>query len=216
MLASQLVKRINELIKTHGDIEITVDTGKGYLEELVKYDIYVPTAQGFSVKKSVVVIKPGSKAGESLDSLPKSLKELSLRVVQGEDYMALFKQLNDYLMVYGIRESAYQEEPIKLGNQSNNVHMAGMAEYLSNQISKPLPKWCNGAEYFLAEAVFFDASFTRYHLINNTPFAFKRRLLFCGAVMNQVDKNEGIAAFLQGSSDMLDSSLITPLGADDL
>ncbi len=215
MLASQLIERINELIKIHGDIEIAVDAGKGYLEDLIKHDIYVPAPQGFSVKKSVMTIKPGSKEGERHDSVPKTLREISLRVVVGEDYRSLIKKFNEYLMVYGIRDSVYEEEPAKLGNQSDSVHMAGMAEYLSNQIGKPMPKWCNSPEYFLAEAVFYDASFSRYYLINNTPFAFKRRLLFCGSVMSRTDKNEGIDQSMQGGSDMLDSSLVTPLGADD-
>jgi hypothetical protein len=117
----------------------------------------------------------------------------------GAGYAPAMKEFTDWLCrnaaapdtphgCYGIDPSCYADEPLWLEDASERAHIAGMAEFLSSLACLPPPQWSEGPGYFLEVPAFAGGRRSRDHLLAETPAAFRRRLLFCGPVLQRFFK----------------------------
>ena len=73
------------------------------------------------------------------------------------------------------------EQPGTTGNLLTDVWIAGLAEHLAQCVDEAPPAWCLQQNYFLEEPVFFGGDNFRAIALVETPSAWRRRNLFCGA-----------------------------------
>lgn len=117
---------------------------------------------------------------------PKTMLELSQMVIAGQ------KPIND-----GIKEfidefianpylTLIEDEPELLNDAAENAYLAGIAEYMAFWIDEEKPAWTENSERFLKSVVFFGAENISPQMQQDTPFSFRRRLLFCGDTMSKI------------------------------
>lgn len=135
-----------------------------------------------------------------MTSLPSSLSAVGAMVAEGCEYAYAMKEFIDWLIrevqaaggpregFYPVPESAFADEPPALDNPVLRAHLAGMAEHLAMLSGKVAPQWTEVKDYFLAEPFFFGGRHARDSMLVDTPSAFRRRLLFCGRVLEKFHK----------------------------
>ncbi|MTH94991.1 hypothetical protein [Roseibium sp. RKSG952] len=126
---------------------------------------------------------------------PRSLAEIALNVRGDTPYNHAMKEFIDHLSVVcppSTREEgtvavplgAFSEEPVRLERKPHNAHLAGMAEFLAHLADVQPPEWCFKNRFFLKEPfVVAPGRRSGEMIMAATPGAFKRRNLFCGAVL---------------------------------
>jgi len=85
-----------------------------------------------------------------------------------------------------IAASFYVEEPARIDDTLRRVYLGALAEHLAHMAGDNAPAWCLTPAYFLDDPIFPSGSVDRDSLIARTPSAFRRRLLFCGPVMEKM------------------------------
>ncbi len=80
----------------------------------------------------------------------------------------------------------YEEAPPWLEDPVRRVYLGALAEHLAHMSGARAPLWSQDPGYFLDDPVFPGGSSDRDDLIARTPSAFRRRLLFCGPVMEKM------------------------------
>lgn len=117
---------------------------------------------------------------------PTSLLDVSRRVSQGGNFTFAMKAFVD---AFATSQSvdALLEEPVILGDPVQNAYLAGVAEYLAFRLGQPAPEWCEKPERYLKEPFYFGGEHSRAMLMTETPFAFRKRLLFCGKVLQKIE-----------------------------
>ena len=112
---------------------------------------------------------------------PRSLKELSLLYLRGEEgFDILFR---DFLHEFNARpsETALKEEPYPL-DKIKDAYLAAAAEQLAYQNDFSIPEWVYKNKYFLEEPFFASSNEgLKPLLIMESPVPFRRRGIFVSA-----------------------------------
>jgi len=128
---------------------------------------------------------------------PQSLKEISLQVAEGRQYNSAVKEFIDEVIaaadrprspdgLYALPESFYADEPIELPSPIHMAHLGGLSEQLAVLCGKQPPAWSEKKEFFLKTPVFLGGEAFRPRAVEETPSAFRRRLLFCGPTLQKL------------------------------
>lgn len=75
----------------------------------------------------------------------------------------------------------FMQEPFLTGIDYVDIWLAAAAEYEAYVIDFPTPAWVNKDFRFSKEPIFLGGKNARIIAMAETPFAFRRRQLFCGA-----------------------------------
>lgn len=82
--------------------------------------------------------------------------------------------------------SAVDVEPETVIDSMRRAYLAGMAEHLCMLARRPPPEWSQHPDTFLNDVVVLGGDNARAGTIASTPSAFRRRLLFCGPVLEKL------------------------------
>jgi hypothetical protein len=120
--------------------------------------------------------------------------EVSRLADRSGDYPAAMKEFIDHLIRvtdwrHGrpvVPSAVYDDEPDVPLNFVLRAHLGGMSEHLSFLANRPAPSWSEKPIYFLNRPHYVGGARSRPFLIDLTPRAFSRRLLFCGPVLEKL------------------------------
>lgn len=130
-----------------------------------------------------------------LSQRPRSLADIAVSVRGDTPYNHAMKEFIDHLSVVcpasecegdpiAVPLDAFSDEPLELDLNPFNAHLAGMAEFLAHLADVAPPHWCLKERFFLKEPVVVAPGRRSGEMVMaTTPGAFKRRNLFCGAVL---------------------------------
>lgn len=118
-----------------------------------------------------------------MESRPKTLAEVAVRVSQGASFLM---ELADFLDEFREQpgEAAFAEEPTDLGTEAPerlwiDAYLAAVAEMLSGRHGWRSPDWSRKPGRYLADSRFAGRSREmRLFLLKDSPAAFKSRNLF--------------------------------------
>jgi len=114
-----------------------------------------------------------------------TLHNVSISVHDGKPFNFAIKEFLDVFIASPSKE-ALAAEPTEIKDDVERVYIAGVAEYLSHYLGEKPPEWSDGDNYFLAKPVVYGANKSKAQYISETPSAFRRRLLFCGATLTKL------------------------------
>lgn len=117
---------------------------------------------------------------------PQTLLEVSLAVLSNRmEFHFAMKEFIDEFIVNPCGE-AIIAEPLCLDDVVQHVYLAGVAEYLAFWIGIKKPGWVENPDRFLKESVHFGQQHSTVYIQMETPFSFRRRMLFCGDTMKKL------------------------------
>ena len=117
---------------------------------------------------------------------PHSLLEVSQWVNQHQKpFQQAIKEFIDYFISHPQKE-LFLEEPEHLDDSVEHVYLAGLAEYLAFWLNTPKPDWVENKDRFLRKSEHFGGTHSAMIIQMETPFSFRRRLLFCGDTMQKL------------------------------
>lgn len=117
---------------------------------------------------------------------PHTLLEVSQWVNrQQKEFHEAVKEFIDDFIFHPNREH-FMDEPEPMADQVQHVYLAGLAEYLAFWLDEPKPLWVEKPDRFLKESVHFGGDHSTVYVQMETPFSFRRRLLFCGDTLQKL------------------------------
>lgn len=114
-----------------------------------------------------------------------SLKYTADRIISGTSPVVAIKEHVD-AWNKTFDANLFNEEPALTGVAYVDAWLAGAAEYEAYVIDLDAPLWVNDESRFLSEPIFFGGKNAKIIAMAETPFAFRRRLLFSGKVSLKV------------------------------
>lgn len=110
---------------------------------------------------------------------PKSLLITAERIIDGTlTEVAIKEHIDEWNTKFS--SSLFADEPPLTGVAFIDVWMAGAAEYEAFMIGHLTPDWAEKPDRFLNQPYFDGGKFSRMIAMAETPFSFRRRLLFIG------------------------------------
>lgn len=117
---------------------------------------------------------------------PQTLLEVSQWVNWGrKEFHEAVKEFIDEFVFHPEAER-FADEPDRLEDQVQHVYLAGLAEYLAFWIGARNPEWVENQDRFLKESVHFGQQHSTVYIQMETPFSFRRRMLFCGDTLKKL------------------------------
>ncbi len=109
-----------------------------------------------------------------------TLKHTAERIMDGVEPVIAFKEHID-AWNRSFNAALYEHEPPITGKGVYiDAWLAGAAEYEAFMIDAPIPAWSVSSARFLAEPLYLGGKNSQIIALVETPFAFRRRLLFTG------------------------------------
>lgn len=136
---------------------------------------------------------------QTFNPRPRTLRQVSAEVVSGAAYPSCMKEFIDALTasavppakrsgVYAIDPSFVSDEPLALLDPTHMAHMGGLAEYVSSLCGRKPPDWSEKPSYFLTHPCHTGGRRNAANMMETTPSAFRRRLLFCGPALQKLHR----------------------------
>lgn len=108
-----------------------------------------------------------------------TLKITAQRIIDGTDpQFAIKEHIDEWNRSFD--PAMYTEEPPLTVLSHVNAWLAGAAEYEAFMIDQNRPEWANVDTRFLPEPFYIGGRNAQIVALTETPFAFRRRLVFTG------------------------------------
>lgn len=108
-----------------------------------------------------------------------TLKITAQRIIDGTDpQFAIKEHIDEWNRTFD--PALYAEEPPLTGVSHVDAWLAGAAEYEAFMIDLACPDWANASIRFLSEPFYIGGRNAQVVALAETPFAFRRRLVFTG------------------------------------